>query len=163
MEKLIKGIVERLGLKLENIPIVSNYYHNRMLGATRCIGLMLCDLHDLGVIEYTGTASGGSEDEHHLHVHTWTCAYITKDKDISAEEMLQKLALNPDDKQPVDCQNCKKLTSEKIQLFNKIVKMKTELVYLKASIGAKSKTYEAKFYKCWPEFYHPDNFGSDNS
>lgn len=121
---LIKRLVEKEGFELENVPIVSEYYHNRALGSSRSISLILSDLHDLGVIAYNGAASGGSEGDHQLHLWKWTAAYITKEGDVSDLEMLEKLAI----RQPnTDCQFCKNLSDQKVKLFNEIVKLQSQL------------------------------------
>ncbi len=76
---LIEQVLKAQGIDRKDVPVVSEYQHYRILGATRAISCILHDLRKLGVVY--STASGASEEDDQLHTHDWFLAYETKKDD----------------------------------------------------------------------------------
>ncbi len=67
------------GIKRDDIPVVSDYHHKRILGAARAISCILNDLDHHGVTWSKSGGQSGGDDQ--LHTYDWFFAYRTNPKD----------------------------------------------------------------------------------
>lgn len=76
-------------------PLVSEYQHRRILGATRAISCILSDLKELGVLKKHSVATGMSNGPDNIHAMIWVCAYRTNDLKPDGINPIKNMAWNP--------------------------------------------------------------------
>jgi len=79
----LEDILKMKGIEIDDIPKVSEYQHQRILGAARAISCILNDLGSKGVS--WSKAGGHSEPGVRLHTYDWFFVYRL-DEDQSPQE-----------------------------------------------------------------------------